>query len=74
MKILKSLNLDNIPNEILKNKEVIRWLLYLHRKCCIEGVVSSIWLDDFIIPIPKSKSQRFLFVVHNLQIILFHNK
>ena len=30
----KSPGLDNIPNEILKNKEVIMCLWYLYRKCC----------------------------------------
>ena len=29
----KSPGLDNIPNEILKNKEVIMCLWYLYRKC-----------------------------------------
>ena len=52
----KSPGLDNIPNEILKNKEVIMCLWYLYRKCFLTGVVPSIWLDAIISPIPKSKS------------------
>ena len=53
----KATGLDNIPNEVLKNHDVMQMLYNLFRKCFEFGIIPSVWLKAIITPIPKSSSK-----------------
>ena len=49
----KSPGLDQIPNEILKNDDVVYTIFKLLNYCFINGHMPQIWLKAIISPIPK---------------------
>ncbi len=57
LKINKSSGIGQIPNEVLKNHDVILLLHNLFTKCFEFGIVPTIWLKALISPMPKSASK-----------------
>ena len=53
----KATGLDNIPNELLCDKNVINLLHSLFHVCFQGGIVPNIWKKAIIHPIPKTKVQ-----------------
>lgn len=53
-KLSKSVGLDNLPNEILKNEATIQVLTVLFRKIFANSVIPTIWKYGILKPIPKS--------------------
>ena len=54
-KTKKAVGLDGVPNELLKNKHVMRLLLSLFNVCFEHGFVPEQWKKAIIHPIPKTK-------------------
>ena len=54
-KLGKSVGIDLIPNEVLKNRHIIETLQTLFQLCFDTGKLPSLWLQSIIKPIPKSK-------------------
>ncbi len=57
LKINKSSGIDQIPNEVLKNHDVMLPLFILFTKCLESGIVPTIWLKALISPVAKSASK-----------------
>ncbi len=57
LKINKSSGIDQIPNEVLKNHDVMLLLYNIYTKCFEFGIVLTIWLKALISPVPKSASK-----------------
>ena len=53
-KVNKSVGLDNLPNEILKNESTIEVLTVLFQKVFELGLIPSLWKFGILKPIPKS--------------------
>ncbi len=53
-KINNSVELDNLPNEILKNQSTIEVLVILFQKIFTSSIVPTIWKTGIIKAIPKS--------------------
>jgi hypothetical protein len=53
----KSCGIDSIPNEVLKNHDVMALLYYMFDKCFNYGLVPTAWLKAVIIPVPKSSTK-----------------
>ena len=66
----KATGIDRIPNEVIKNNEVIKVLTHLFQLCLDSGKVPSVWLRSIINPIEKSKENdpRISFV---LMVVLY---
>lgn len=54
LKQRKSTGIDEIPNEVLKNHDVMLLLYYLFVKCFECCIIPSLWLRAIIVPVPKS--------------------
>ena len=54
----KSCGYDNIPNEILRQENVMLLLFHLFNKCFDFGKVPTTWLKSIIVPIPKKFNKR----------------
>jgi exonuclease III len=52
----KAVGVDLIPNEVLKNKNVVNLLLSLLNKCYTSNLIPGKWLQAIIYPIPKSST------------------
>ncbi|CAG2212577.1 unnamed protein product [Mytilus edulis] len=50
----KSVGVDNLPNEILKNENLLHILTKLFNLCFTSGIVPSLWCKSIICPILKS--------------------
>ena len=50
----KAPGIDGIPNETLKNHDIIVLLHKLIQKCFEYGIIPGMWLKALIVPIPKS--------------------
>ena len=57
LKLNKSSGIDQIPNEVLKNHDVILLLYNLFTKCFEFSIVPTMWLKALISPIPKSSNK-----------------
>ena len=55
-KYRKAFGIDEIPNEVLKNDNMIRLLTCLYQMCFECGVIPSDWKRAVIKPIPKSST------------------
>ena len=53
----KAVGMDGIPNEILKNKDVMLATWKLFTVYFTNGVVPSVWLKSVVVPIPKSSKK-----------------
>ena len=53
-KIKKSVGIDNLPNEILKNHKTMQMLHVLFQEIFETGITPSIWKTAIIKPLPKS--------------------
>jgi hypothetical protein len=51
----KATGVDKIPNEVLKNDDVIKALVHLFQLCLDSGKVPSLWLKSIISPIEKNR-------------------
>ncbi len=57
LKINKSSGIDQIPNEVLKNHDVMLLLYNLFTICFEFGIMPTIWLKALILPVLKSASK-----------------
>ena len=57
LKSKKSTGVDNIPNEVLKNHNVMLLLYYFYVKCFEFCMLPSVWLKAVIVPVPKSSTK-----------------
>ena len=57
LKNKKSFGFDGIPNEALKQPDVVKLLYNLFNKCFHLHIMPSIWLKAIITPIPKSSTK-----------------
>ena len=57
-KVRKAVGLDNIPNELLKNENVMKLLHSLFYTCFKTGLIPSTWKTALIHPIPKSSKRE----------------
>ena len=55
-KNMKSVGLDNLPNEIFKNDKSVRILTTLFTKLFELGLIPSLWRDAVLKPIPKGST------------------
>ena len=53
----KACGIDNISNEVLKNKDINMCLWSLFSKCFAFSCIPSCWSKAIISPIPKSKDR-----------------
>ena len=53
----KATGIDNIPNEMLMNNDVVKILFNLYSKCFETSVIPSDWHKAIISPIPKNSSK-----------------
>jgi hypothetical protein len=53
LKLKKAIGIDNIPNEVLKQKAVAEALCVLFNKCFSISSIPTVWLKALIKPIPK---------------------
>ena len=49
----RSVGVDDIPAEVLKNNQIVLFFLKLCNMCCTSGKVPNIWAKSLICPIPK---------------------
>ena len=54
LKLKKACGIDSIPYEILKHKNMHRYLLHCFQACLKYGTIPSVWKQALIKPIPKS--------------------
>ncbi len=52
----KAMGMDNVPNEVLKNENVIKALHAFFQLCFDSGKVPSLWTQCVINPIPKNRT------------------
>ena len=57
LKLRKACGIDFIPNEVLKCKSILAFLLAFFQACFDSGCVPSIWQKSIIKPIPKSSDK-----------------
>ena len=58
IKCNRAVEVDEIPGEVLKNHNVISFLLKLCNMCYQSGKVPNIWSKTFICPIPKCSTSE----------------
>ena len=53
----KASGIDNIPNEVLKQPDVMLLMYHMFVKFFEAGLIPSLWLKAVITPVPKSSSK-----------------
>lgn len=66
----EAVGIEELPNEVLKNPNLVNMLLYLFQACFQSGIIPSLWSKALIKPIPKSANVDHYVPLNYIQVSL----